>query len=85
VFISVVDRRVYGRRKRYIKIHFAVDVRTREVVSMDVTTDDVHDSKVLPRLMIDVSMNRLIAEAYRMEHTTHQTPTPYLDECKANN
>jgi hypothetical protein len=42
--------------------YFAVDVRTREVVSMDVTTDDVHDSKVLPRLMIDASMNRLIAE-----------------------
>ena len=62
MFISVVDRRVYGRRKRYIKIHFAVDVRTREVVSMDVTTDDVHDSKVLPGLMIDTSMNRLIAE-----------------------
>jgi hypothetical protein len=63
VFISVVEG-VYGRRKCYIKIHFVVDVRTREVVSMDVTTDDVHDSEVLPRLMIDVSMNRLIAEAY---------------------
>jgi hypothetical protein len=55
VFISVVDGRVYGRRKRYIKIHFVVDVRTREIVSMDVATDDVHDSKVLPRLMIDTS------------------------------
>jgi hypothetical protein len=44
--------------------YFAVDVRTREVVSMDVTTDDIHDSKVLPRLMIDASRNRSIAEAY---------------------
>jgi predicted PP-loop superfamily ATPase len=56
--------RVYGRRKRYIKIHFAVDVRTKEIVAMNVTTDDIHDSKVLPELMIDASMNRLIAEAY---------------------
>jgi hypothetical protein len=55
---------VYGRRKRYVKIHFAVDIKTREVVSMDITTDDVHDSKVLPGLMIDSSMNKLIAEAY---------------------
>jgi hypothetical protein len=78
VFISVVEG-VYGRRKRYIKIHFVVDVRTREVVSMDVTTDDVHDSKFLPRLMIDTSMNRLIAEHIWMEHTAHQAPTPYLD------
>jgi hypothetical protein len=31
---------------------------------MDVTTDDIHDSKFLPRLIIDASMNRLIAEAY---------------------
>jgi len=76
---------VYGRRKRYVKIHFAVDIKTREVVSMDITTDDIHDSKVLPGLMIDSSMNKLIAEAYIDEHTTHQAPTPYLDECKANN
>jgi hypothetical protein len=38
---------LYGKKKRYIKIHFAVDVRTREVVVMDVTTDDKHDSEVL--------------------------------------
>jgi hypothetical protein len=52
---------------------------------MDVTTDDIHDSKVLPRLIIDSSMNRLIAEHIWMEHTAHQTPTPYLDGCKASN
>jgi len=56
--------RVYGRRKRYVKIHFAVDVRTREVVAMDVTTDDMHDSEVLPSLIMDASRHRLISEAY---------------------
>jgi hypothetical protein len=50
--------RVYGRRKRYIKIHFVVDINTKEVISMDVSTDDVHDSEVLPRLLKDASMNR---------------------------
>jgi hypothetical protein len=56
--------RMYGGRKRYIKIHFAVDVRTREVVAMDVTTDDVHDSEVLPNLIMNASRNRLISGAY---------------------
>jgi hypothetical protein len=51
-------------RKRYIKIHFAVDINTKEVISMDVTTDDVHDSEVLPRLLKDASMNRDVAEAF---------------------
>jgi hypothetical protein len=37
-------------RKRYIKIHFAVDAKTKEIIAMEVTTDDVHDSKVLPSL-----------------------------------
>jgi len=56
--------RVYGGRKRYIKIHFAVDINTKEVISMDVTTDDVHDSEVLPRLLKDASMSRDVAEAF---------------------
>jgi hypothetical protein len=56
--------RVYGRRKRYIKIHFAVDINTKEVISMDVTMDDVHDSEVLPRLLKDASMNRDVIEAF---------------------
>jgi hypothetical protein len=56
--------RMYGRRKRYIKIHFAVDINTKEVISMDVTMDDVHDSEVLPRLLKDASMNRDVIEAF---------------------
>jgi hypothetical protein len=56
--------RVYGGRKRYIKIHFAVDINTKEAISMDVTTDDVHDSEVLPRLLKDASMNRDVIEAF---------------------
>jgi hypothetical protein len=54
----------YGRRKRYIKIHFTVDINTKEVISMDVSTDDVHDSEVLPRLLKDASMNRDVIEAF---------------------
>jgi hypothetical protein len=55
--------RLYGRKKRYVKIHFAVDVRTKEVLAMEVTTDDAHDSEVLPSLMANASRYRLISEA----------------------
>jgi transposase len=56
--------RIYGKKKRYIKIHFAVDAKTKEIIAMDVTTDDVHDSKVLPGLIMNASRHRAIIEAY---------------------
>lgn len=43
--------RKHGKKKRYVKLHFAVRVDTHEVVSMEVTTDDVHDSKVAAALI----------------------------------
>jgi hypothetical protein len=55
--------RLYGKKKRYIKIHFAVDVITKEVLAMEVTTDDVHDSEVLPSLIMNASRHRAIIEA----------------------
>jgi hypothetical protein len=55
--------RTYGRKKRYVKIHFAVDVKTGEVVAMDVTTDDMHDGEVLPSIIANASRHRLISEA----------------------
>jgi len=56
--------RLYGGRKRYVKIRFAVDVRTREVLAMNATTDDIHDSKALLSIMADALRHRLISEAY---------------------
>ena len=35
--------RKYGKKKRYVKIHLAVDVETKEVLAMLVTTDGTHD------------------------------------------
>jgi len=55
--------RIYGKKKRYVKIHFAVDVKTKEVVAMNVTTNDKHDSEVLPSLIANASRHRLISEA----------------------
>jgi len=50
--------------KRYIKIYFAVDVNTKEVISMDVTTDYIHYSKVLRELLTDASMSSDVTEAF---------------------
>ncbi len=44
-------RRVWKARKGYLKIHFAVNIKTKQVVSMDVTSEKVHDSKRLKRLV----------------------------------
>jgi hypothetical protein len=55
--------RIHGKRKRYIKIHFAIDVKTKEIIAMDITTDDMHDSKALPSLIMDASRHRTIIEA----------------------
>jgi len=56
--------RLYGRKRRYVKMHFAVDVKTKEVLAMEVTTDDMHDSEVLPSIIANASRHRTIIEAY---------------------
>jgi hypothetical protein len=39
------------RTKGYLKIHIAVDVKTKKILSMKVTDEHVHDSKELPELV----------------------------------
>jgi len=54
--------RQHGTKKRYVKVHFAVNVRTKEVVAMEVTTDEVHDSRVADRLVDGAGANGKVAE-----------------------
>jgi transposase len=56
--------RIYKKKKHYIKIHFAIDVKTKEVVSMEVTTDEIHDSEVLQSLILNALNHKLIYKAY---------------------
>ena len=44
-------RRVWKVKKGYLKIHFAVDIKTGQVVSMDVSSEKVGDGKRLKRLV----------------------------------
>ena len=43
--------REYGKKKRYVKIHLAVDVATKQALALMVTTDGTHDSRVFPKLL----------------------------------
>ncbi len=38
----------------YLKIHIAVNVKTKNILSIKVTDEHVHDSKVLPKLINDI-------------------------------
>ena len=42
------------KKKRYLKIHIAVNVKTKKILSMKVTDEHVHDSKALPELVENI-------------------------------
>src|SRR3972149_330956 len=44
-------RKVWKVKKGYLKIHFAVNVKTKQVVAMDVSSEKIHDGKRLKRLV----------------------------------
>ena len=45
-------------RKGYLKIHIAVDVKSRKIISMKVTDEHIHDSKMLPKIVDDVAKSK---------------------------
>ena len=54
--------RKHGKKKRYVKLHFAVDVESKEVVVMEVSNDDVHDVKAFPGLLKGAEERRRVSE-----------------------
>ena len=56
--------RKHGKNKRIVKLHFAVNTVTHEVVSMEVTTDDEHDVKALPGLVEEAEGNVRVSKLY---------------------
>ncbi len=44
-------REKYRRRRGWIKIHFAVDVETKQIVAYEVTDEQTHDNKVFKDLV----------------------------------
>jgi len=56
--------REHGKKKRYIKVHFAVNVETKELVAMEITMDDAHDFKVFPKLLEEAEKHEKIVKVY---------------------
>ena len=54
--------RKHGKKKRYVKLHFAVNTVTHEVVAMEISTDDVHDVRALPGLVEGAEGNVRVAK-----------------------
>jgi len=50
-------RKVWKVKKGYLKVHFAVNIKTKQVVSMDVSSEKVHDGRRLKRLVKKASKN----------------------------
>src|SRR6476619_1178635 len=45
-------------RKVYLKIHIAVNIKTKEILALEVTDEKVHDSRMLKKLVNHVLDNR---------------------------
>ena len=49
------------RKKGYLKIHIAVDIKSKKILSVKVTDEHVHDSKMLPQLVEDITKSKNMA------------------------
>ena len=47
-------------RKGYLKIHVAVDIKKKRILSLEVTSEEVHDGKMLNKLVDNASENNCV-------------------------
>ena len=47
-------------RKGYLKIHVAVNIKSKKILSLNITDEHVHDGKVLPKLVDDIAKSKNI-------------------------
>lgn len=47
-------------RKGYLKIHIAVDIKKKRILSLEVTSEEVHDGKMLKNLVDNASENNKV-------------------------
>ena len=60
-------RKVWNVKKSYLKIRFAVNTKTKQIVSMHVTSGKVHYGEVLRRL-VRVAMKGVRVRRVRMAY-----------------
>lgn len=47
-----------GKKKGYLKIHVAVDIKSKKILSMGVTDEHAHDNKMLAELVDDIAKSK---------------------------
>ena len=47
-------------KRGYLKIHVAVDIKKKKIVSLEVTSEEVHDSKMLKKMVDNASKNNVV-------------------------
>ena len=45
-------------KRGYLKIHLAVDIKKKRILSLQVSSEKVHDGKVLPKLVDDITIKQ---------------------------
>ena len=45
---------VQNKKEGYLKIHVAVNIKTKEILALEVTDEKLHDSKMLKKLVSHV-------------------------------
>ncbi|MGZ5509768.1 MAG: IS5 family transposase [Nitrososphaeraceae archaeon] len=51
-------RHKWNVKRGYLKIHVAVDIKRKRILSLQVTSEQVHDGKVLPELIRDIAIKQ---------------------------
>jgi hypothetical protein len=51
-------RHKWNIKRGYLKIHLAVDIKKKRIMSLQVTSEQVHDGKVLPVLIDDITITQ---------------------------
>ena len=51
-------RHKWNVKRGYLKIHVAVDIKRKRILSLHVTSEEVHDGKVLPELVDDITIKQ---------------------------
>ena len=51
-------RHKWNVKRGYLKIHVAVDIKRKRILSLHVTSEEVHDGKVLPDLVEDITIKQ---------------------------
>jgi hypothetical protein len=58
-------------KRGYLKIHVAVDIKKKKIVSLEVTSEEVHDSKMLKKMVDNASKNNVVKRVlWLMVHMT---------------